>query len=68
MKEMACPYCDVDIKIDDIENEDGCCPECGAMITAFMVEDEDTGFEKDEKVIIKDSDIDVDDDTFGYEM
>lgn len=29
-----CPYCNIEVKETAIEVEDGCCPECGAMISA----------------------------------
>lgn len=31
---VICPYCDIEINEKLIEAEDGCCPECGAVITA----------------------------------
>lgn len=38
---MICPYCDIEINEKLIEAEDGCCPECGALITATTVIHED---------------------------
>lgn len=38
-----CPYCDIEVSESAIEAEDGCCPECGSVITApsnFMGEDD----------------------------
>jgi hypothetical protein len=29
-----CPYCNIEVSETAIEIEDGCCPECGAMISA----------------------------------
>ena len=29
-----CPYCNMEVRESAIEAEDGCCPECGAQITA----------------------------------
>ena len=29
-----CPYCNIEVSESAIEVEDGCCPECGAMISA----------------------------------
>ncbi|MBR2372979.1 MAG: hypothetical protein IKA87_01980 [Lentisphaeria bacterium] len=29
-----CPYCNIEVRESAIESEDGCCPECGAMISA----------------------------------
>ena len=38
---LICPYCDIEINESLIEQEDGCCPECGALITASTVISED---------------------------
>lgn len=51
---MICPYCDMEINEKQMEAEDGCCPECGALITAGTVinegedEDDEDFFEDDE--------------------
>ena len=29
-----CPYCNMEVSESAIEAEDGCCPECGSMISA----------------------------------
>ena len=34
---MYCPYCDIEINEAQLEAEDGCCPECGAFVSASMV-------------------------------
>jgi len=31
---MICPYCEVEISENALEAEGGCCPECGAVVTA----------------------------------
>ncbi len=39
-----CPYCNIEVSESAIEAEDGCCPECGSVISAtssFLGEDED---------------------------
>ena len=38
---MFCPYCDIEINEKQIEAEDGCCPECGAFISASTVVNEE---------------------------
>ena len=39
---IICPYCDIEINEKLVEAEDGCCPECGTLITAgSIVDDED---------------------------
>jgi Zn-finger nucleic acid-binding protein len=44
MAMILCPYCDIEVSMSSVEAEYGCCPECGAIITAtaMMIErDED---------------------------
>ncbi|WP_294479810.1 hypothetical protein [uncultured Victivallis sp.] len=39
-----CPYCNIEVSESAIEAEDGCCPECGSVISAsssFLGEDPD---------------------------
>lgn len=43
---MYCPYCDTEINDKLIEQEDGCCPECGAFISASMVINEDDEYDE----------------------
>ena len=31
---LICPYCDIEISEKLVEAEDGCCPECGALLSA----------------------------------
>ena len=37
MERITCPYCEVDVKMEDVDNEGGACPECGAMITGSLL-------------------------------
>lgn len=45
-----CPYCNIEVDEASIELEDGCCPECGSVITAsFDDNDEEPAlFDEDE--------------------
>ena len=49
-----CPYCNIEVGESAIEAEDGCCPECGSVISAsssFLGEDPsefDDGINDDE--------------------
>ena len=36
-----CPYCNIEVDETSIELEDGCCPECGSIITIPSLEDDD---------------------------
>ena len=59
---MICPYCDIEINEKLVEAEDGCCPECGALITASTVinEEDDEFYEGD--------DAELDDESFEDEL
>ncbi len=48
MRRTICPYCDIEISESSIEAEDGCCPECGAVLTASSLWDNEDDFEDDE--------------------
>ncbi len=39
MEKISCPYCEVEVQMDDIDREGGACPECGAMITGSLLFD-----------------------------
>ncbi len=59
-----CPYCDIEVSESSIEAEDGCCPECGSVISApsqFMEDEDDSEFDDE---LDSYSDIDDDDDDF----
>ena len=45
-----CPYCNIEVDEASIELEDGCCPECGSVITmsSFGDNDEPALFDEDE--------------------
>ena len=48
----TCPYCNTDVKESLIEAEDGCCPECGALIGAhnsFFEDDDFDEYEEDQQ-------------------
>ena len=47
---LICPYCDIEISEKLVEAEDGCCPECGTLITATAVaaDDDEEGDEYEE--------------------
>ena len=48
---MICPQCDSEINEKQMEAEDGCCPECGALITAGNVlnDDEDEFYDDEDE-------------------
>ncbi|NOY82235.1 MAG: hypothetical protein GXP31_14650 [Kiritimatiellaeota bacterium] len=49
METIVCPYCECRVKISDVDNEGGACPECGAMITGSLIFGANRlGFEEDE--------------------
>ena len=49
MERITCPYCEVDVKMEDVDNEGGACPECGAMITgSLLFNGSDNDYESDD--------------------
>lgn len=56
---MICPYCEVEISMSAVDAEDGYCPECGTIIAATTIFQEDD--EDDEDLDMLDDD-DFDDD------
>lgn len=57
---IICPFCNIESDESSIEIEDGCCPECGSIITITSLENDDdiAVFEEDEKLF---DDIEFDD-------
>ncbi len=37
MEKISCPYCEVEVRMEAVDNEGGACPECGAMITGSLL-------------------------------
>jgi len=37
METVKCPYCKCRVSMLDVENDDGCCPECGAPLMGSML-------------------------------
>jgi hypothetical protein len=37
MERVPCPYCEVEVRMDAVDNDGGACPECGAMITGSLL-------------------------------
>lgn len=58
MATIVCPYCDIEVSMSAVEGNDGCCPECGAVITASTVLDERDEDAPDEAVAESEEDDD----------
>jgi len=41
METIVCPYCECKIRMIDVDNEGGVCPECGALITGSLLMNHD---------------------------
>ncbi len=55
---IKCPHCECKVNISDVENDDGCCPECGQLVMASSLDsDFDDGLD--------DIDADMDEDMDG---
>lgn len=37
---IKCPHCECKVKISDVENEDGICPECGRPVMASSLQND----------------------------
>ena len=76
----VCPYCNIEVSESAIESEDGCCPECGAMLAApgSLLNDDDMYGDDEELDVFDefdDDDVDnafsrrdLDDDDLGGEL
>jgi hypothetical protein len=42
---MICPYCDMEISETAFDHENGCCPECGAVISPADITDDSDDFD-----------------------
>ena len=63
----VCPYCNIEVSESSIEAEDGCCPECGSVISAtssFLGGDEADEYDDLEEQDDLFDDFDDDDDIF----
>lgn len=50
-----CPYCNIEVSESSIEAEDGCCPECGSIISVNTIFDPDNAeFDEDGELDIED--------------
>lgn len=61
-----CPYCNIEVSEGSIEAEDGCCPECGSVITVstMFIDPEDASSFEDEPDAFDAEDDFIDDDEF----
>ena len=60
----VCPYCNIEVSESAIEAEDGCCPECGSVIsaTSSFLGDERDEYDDDRDDLYDDLDDNLDDD------
>ncbi len=52
-----CPYCNIEISESSIEAEDGCCPECGSVVTVSKIFDDEEDEFDDEFDIEEEDDL-----------
>lgn len=59
-----CPYCNIEVDESRIEQEDGCCPECGSVITVSSLREgsDEPVFEEDDDYLDDIDDMDDFDD------
>ena len=64
----TCPYCNMEVSEKLIEAEDGCCPECGALIgthSSFLDDEELEMYEDDAQDVFSEFDDEDSDDAFA---
>ncbi len=62
METILCPYCECKVKMNDIDDEGGVCPECGALITGSLLLDADEDIDRVEEEEQENLNLDDDDD------
>ncbi|HBM17479.1 MAG TPA: hypothetical protein DD381_14215 [Lentisphaeria bacterium] len=62
MEILVCPYCDSEVKLSQVEAEEGCCPECGSAISTDAAYTDDYDDDQDGLDDYDDYGDDVDDD------
>ena len=64
----TCPYCHMDVREKLIEDEDGCCPECGALLgtphSSFFDDEYADEYDEDTQDVFSEFDDDEDSDAF----
>ena len=63
MDQIICPYCECKVRMTDVDDEGGVCPECGALITgSVLFDNDDKELDEDEEAgLDEDDDFDEDD-------
>ena len=64
MGRTICPYCDIEVSESAIEAEDGCCPECGAVVTVTSLFGED---HEEEEADVEEGDFKEEEEDLDYE-
>jgi len=65
METLLCPYCECKVKMTDVDDEGGVCPECGALITGSLLLDQDEDGDRLEEE--EQENLNLDDDDFDDE-
>ena len=47
METILCPYCECRVRVSDVDDEGGVCPECGAIITPSHLVEQDMAASED---------------------
>ncbi|OPZ25361.1 MAG: hypothetical protein BWZ02_02495 [Lentisphaerae bacterium ADurb.BinA184] len=59
METLICPYCECRVRVREVDDEGGVCPECGAIITSDHLVEQD--IEADERLGHDEEGLDFDD-------
>ena len=63
MENIKCPYCDMTVRVAEIEAEDGACPECGAPLMGVLLRNQEGAEDfEDDLDTFAESDVPMEDD------
>jgi transcription initiation factor TFIIIB Brf1 subunit/transcription initiation factor TFIIB len=62
METITCPYCECRVRVNDVDDEGGVCPECGAIITSSHLVEQDREMDDTDEEAEDVDDMDYDDD------
>lgn len=63
METIKCPYCECNVRVSDVETDDGTCPECGApLLGSLMMSEFDDEDEFDDDDVLRRATEDVEED------
>ena len=56
MDTILCPYCECRVRVSDVDDEGGVCPECGSIITPTHLLEQDREADRQAEIGVDDLD------------